>query len=167
MTWQDFSTEAGQLGVLIAATGIIYRLMRLRWPEVPEAVMQLIAAILSTAAALITDYNPVNGVAAAAFLRYRWITLGIVKGILRSQNVIKSIDWVSSAATKTGAPEAGIAERAPAWFVAALAKGATVETPEPPTPKSPATLKAQMKANDAAVAKAISHASPGKPEGWE
>lgn len=143
MTWAEFSTTAGQLTVLIALTGLLYRLFRLVWANVPEAVMQFIAAILSTVTALAVSYRP-------EVPRYQWLILGISGGILLSQNVVKSIDWISAAATQTGAPTAGIAEKPPAWWVAAQVKGAV--TPEI-TFKSPEHLAAQIQANEAAQTK--------------
>jgi hypothetical protein len=146
MDWSDFSAPAGQLGVLIALTGLIYRLMRLRWPETPEPVVQFIAAILASASNLAISYRPESP-------RYQWIILGLASGIFLSQNVVKSIDWITAAASKTGAPEAGIAEKPPAWFVAELAKGATVESTAPVQVRSLATLAEQQQANAEAVAK--------------
>lgn len=98
ITWTDFQSGATQLAVLVAVTGLIYRLLRLFFPDVPEAVMQFIAAILSSASALVTTYTP--GVP-----YHQWLTLGLASGILMSQNVIKSMDWIASALTKTGGPE--------------------------------------------------------------
>jgi hypothetical protein len=147
MDWSDFATPAGQLGVLIALTGLFYRLLRLKWPETPEPVVQFIAAILATASNLAVSYTP-------EIPRYKWLILGVASGIFLSQNVVKSIDWIAAAASKTGAPEAGIAEKPPAWFVAELAKGATVESTVPVQVSSLATLAEQQKVNDAAVAKA-------------
>lgn len=109
MTWADFSTTAGQLGVLVALTGMLYRLMRLWWPDIPEAVMQLIAMILSSVTNLAVLYTP-------AMPKYQWLLLGLSSGVLMSQNVIKSIDWITSAKISTGAPGL-VAERPPQWYV--------------------------------------------------
>ncbi len=112
MTWADFSTTAGQLAVLVALTGLIYRLLRLFFPDVPEAVMQFVAAILSTVTNLAVSYKPDTP-------RYQWLILGVAGGILMSQNVVKSIDWISAAKTQTGAPSVGVAEKPPQWYQAA------------------------------------------------
>jgi len=147
MDWSDFATPAGQLGVLIALTGLSYRLMRLKWPETPEPVVQFLAAIFATASNLAVSYTP-------DVPRYKWVILGMASGIFLSQNVVKSIDWITAAASKTGAPEIGVAEKPPAWFVAELAKGATVESPAPVQVRSLATLAEQQQTNNEAVAKA-------------
>jgi hypothetical protein len=158
MTWTEFSSSATQLAVLIAATGLLYRLFRVFAPDVPEALMQAIAAILSTVASLAVSYTP-------TIPKYQWIILGVASGVLTSAQVIKLLDWSASAVTKTGAPELGLAEKAPAWFVAAMAQGMRVDAPaELVTPRSPATLEAQIKANEAAVARVTPPPEPPAPK---
>lgn len=110
MTWEDFITPTGQLAILIALTGLLYRLGRLVWPDMPEPVMQFVAAILASVSNLIISYTP-------EIALYKWVALGIASGILLSQNVVKSIDWITTAATKTGAPALGIPEKPPEWYV--------------------------------------------------
>lgn len=115
-SWTEFASDAGQLTFLIALTGLIYRLFRMKWPDVPEAVMQFVAVILSTCTAMLVDFNPlVVGLSGAE--RMKWIVLALAKGLFRSQNIIKSIDWVAAATTQTGAPSLGINERPPQWYV--------------------------------------------------
>lgn len=110
MTWADFSTQAGQLAALVAITGLVYRLMRMRWPDVPEAVVQFIAAIFSTVTNLAITYSP-------ATPKHQWLILGVASGVLLSAQVIKLLDWSSSAMTKTGAPSLGINEKPPQWYI--------------------------------------------------
>jgi hypothetical protein len=110
LTWADFSSGATQLAVLVAATGLIYRIARLFWPAIPDAVMQVIAAVLSSVTILAVVYTP-------EMPRYQWLIVGISSGILLSAQVIKLLDWSSSAMTKTGAPGLGIPEQPPDWYV--------------------------------------------------
>ena len=111
MTWDDFSSSATQLAVLVALTGLIYRLLRMWYPDVPEAVMQFIAAILSSVTSLAVTYSP-------TMPKYQWLMVGIASGVLTSAQVIKLLDWSASAMTRTGAPAAGIPEKPPSWYVA-------------------------------------------------
>ena len=111
MTWQDFSSSATQLAVLVAMTGLVYRLLRMWYPDVPEAVMQFVAAIMSSVTSLAVTYSPVTP-------KYQWLMVGISSGVLTSAQVIKLLDWSASAMTRTGAPAAGLPEKAPAWYVA-------------------------------------------------
>lgn len=150
MTWADFSTQAGQLAALVAVTGLAYRLMRMKWPDVPEAIVQLLAAIFSTVTSLAVTFDP-------ATPKHQWVILGVVSGVLLSAQVIKLLDWSASAMTKTGAPAAGIPEAPPAWWVAAQVSG-TVK-PEV-TFKSPEHLAAQIQANEAAEKKAAKDCPP-------
>lgn len=147
MNWADYglNTEAGELAILVIITGMLYRLLRMKYPDVPEVVVQFIAAILSTALNLAILWQP-------GMLIHQWIVIGIARGVLRSQNVVKSIDWIATAATKTGAPAVGLPEKPPAWFVAELAKGTTVETTEPVKVRSRADLLEQIRVNEAAQA---------------
>lgn len=153
MTWEDLQSAAGQLAALVAVTGLTYRLMRMWWPDVPEAIVQVVAAIYSTVTVLTVTYAP-------ELPRHRWLIVGVFSGVLLSAQVIKLLDWSASAMTKTGAPEAGLAEKPPAWFVAELARGTTLTSTVPPKPIAEENLTAQMKVNDAAVAKATKETEP-------
>ena len=110
MTWSDLQTAAGQLAALAAVTGLTYRLMRLFFPDVPEAVVQFVAAIYSTVTVLTVTYHPDTP-------RHQWLIVGIFSGVLLSAQVIKLLDWSASAMTKTGAPSLGIDEKPPQWYV--------------------------------------------------
>lgn len=147
--WGTLLSEGGELAFLVAITGLIYRFIRIWSPDVPEALVQIIAAILSTAFNLMVLWEP-------GMLMHQWITIGIARGVLRSQNVVKSMDWAVSAVTKTGAPQAGLPEKPPAWFVAELVKGTAVKAEEPRTVtvQSKAGLQAQIKKNEELKARA-------------
>jgi hypothetical protein len=142
IAWGDLKTAAGQLAALVALTGLTYRLLRMWWPDVPEVVVQFVAAIYSSATVLIVTYDP-------ATPTHQWLTVGIFSGVLLSAQVVKLLDWSASAMTKTGATQAGIPEKPPAWWVAAQVSGTV--TPEV-TFKSTDHLVAQIKANEAAKA---------------
>ena len=97
MTWDDLTSPTGQLAVLIALTALTYKLIILRYPDVPEAVMQFIAAIYGTAATLAVTFSP-------DVPKYKWLAIGLSAGVLLSQNIIKSIDWASAATKKVFIP---------------------------------------------------------------
>lgn len=106
ITWQQLQTFSGQVVALTALTALLFRVMRAALPDTPDAVVQAIAVILSTATALLTSYSP-------DVARYQWLTLGVFNGVLTGQIVIKSLDWAVTAKTATGVPKVPTAAKEP------------------------------------------------------